>query len=295
MATLRIGISGWRYKPWRGHFYPPDLPQRAELEYASHCFPSVELNGSFYSLQRPQRYAHWYAQTPDDFMFAVKAPRYITHVLRLREIDTAMANFFASGLFELREKQGPILWQFPPNLKFERQRFDAFLAMLPRDTDQAQRLARHRNHHVKGRARLAIDRTRRLRHAVEVRHESFRDESFIALLRRHGVALVVADTAGKWPLLEDVTAGFMYLRLHGDAELYTSGYGDAVLDDWAQRIRAWASGGQPPDARRASPSSPSKRKSRDVYCYFDNDAKVKAPGDARALMRRLRVDWPRAN
>lgn len=292
VATLRIGISGWRYKPWRGRFYPAGLPQRAELEYASHCFPSIELNGSFYSLQRPRSYAHWYAQTPDDFVFAVKAPRYITHVLRLRHIDTAMANFFASGLFELREKQGPILWQFPPNLEFERERFDAFLSMLPRDTVQAQRLARRRNRHVKGRARLTIDRKRRLRHAVEVRHQSFRDERFVALLRRHGVALVVADTAGKWPRLEDVTAGFMYLRLHGDVQLYTSGYGNAALDDWARRIRAWTSGGQPRDARRVSSSAPPRRQSRDIYCYFDNDAKVKAPGDARALMRRLHVAWP---
>lgn len=292
VARVRIGISGWRYKPWRGRFYPDDLPQRAELEFASRRFPSIELNGSFYSLQRPQDYARWHSQTPDGFVFAVKAPRYITHILRLRHIDTAMANFFASGLFELREKLGPILWQFPPSLKFDPAVFDAFLALLPRDTAQAQRLARRHDQRVHGRARLAFDRPRRLRHAVEVRHESFRDRHFIALLRRHGVALVVADTAGKWPLLEDVTAGFMYLRLHGDAELYASGYDAAALDDWARRIRAWAGGRQPPHARRASPSLPPQRKSRDIYCYFDNDAKVKAPGDARALMQRLRVAWP---
>lgn len=292
MAHMRIGISGWRYKPWRGRFYPADLPQRAELDYASRCFPSIELNGSFYSLQRPQSYAHWYAQTPDDFVFAVKGPRYITHMLRLRGIDTAMANFFASGVFELRAKLGPILWQFPPSMTFDRERFEPFLALLPRDLEQAQRLARRRDHHVKGRARLAIDRNRRLRHALEVRHESFRDPAFIALLRRHGVALVVADTAGKWPLLEDVTAGFMYLRLHGDAELYTSGYGDSALDDWARRIRAWSEGRQPGDARRMASAKPPPRKSRDIYCYFDNDAKVRAPPDARALMRRLHVEWP---
>jgi uncharacterized protein YecE (DUF72 family) len=219
VAQTRIGISGWRYKPWRGRFYPAGLPQRAELEYASHCFPSIELNGSFYSLQRPESYAAWHAQTPSRFVFAVKGPRFITHMKRLRDIEVPLANFLASGLFELRGKLGPILWQFPPNMRYDRERFEAFLQLLPRDTVQAQALARRHDHHVKGRARLAVDRNRRLRHAVEIRHESFRDADFIALLRRHGVALVVADTAGKWPLLEDVTAGFMYLRLHGDTEL----------------------------------------------------------------------------
>ncbi|HET7300876.1 MAG TPA: DUF72 domain-containing protein [Oleiagrimonas sp.] len=288
---LHIGISGWRYKPWRGRFYPDDLPQRAELEYASRQFPSIELNGSFYALQRPKSYARWREQTPPGFVFAVKAPRYITHILRLRDIDTAMANFFASGLFELRDKLGPILWQFPPSMRFDREHFERFLDMLPRDLEQARKLALRRDYHVKGRARLAIDRNRRLRHAVEIRHESFRDTAFIAMLRRHGVALVVADTAGKWPLLEDVTAGFMYLRLHGDEELYASGYGDAALNDWARRIRAWSEGTQPHDARRVSEAKPPPRKSRDIYGYFDNDAKVKAPGDARGLMRRLHVEW----
>ena len=291
MATLHIGISGWRYKPWRGRFYPDDLPQRAELEYASRQFPSIELNGSFYALQRPESYARWREQTPAGFVFAVKAPRYVTHILRLRDIDTAMANFFASGLFELRDKLGPILWQFPPSMPFDRELFERFLDMLPRDLEQARKLACRRDFHVKGRARLAIDRNRRLRHAVEIRHESFRDATFIAMLRRHGVALVVADTAGKWPLLEDVTAGFMYLRLHGDEELYASGYGDAALDDWARRIRAWSRGTQPNGARRVSDAKPPPRKSRDIYCYFDNDAKVRAPPDARALMRRLHVEW----
>jgi uncharacterized protein YecE (DUF72 family) len=292
MARTRIGISGWRYKPWRGRFYPPDLPHREELAYASGCFASIELNGSFYSLQRPRSYAHWYAQTPHGFVFAVKGPRFITHMKRLRDIEVPLANFLASGLFELRGKLGPILWQFPPNLRYDKERFDAFLRLLPRDSVQAQRLARRHDGHVEGHARLAIDRNRRWRHAVEVRHDSFRDPQFIALLRKHGVALVVADTAGKWPLLEDVTAGFMYLRLHGDTQLYASGYGATALDDWARRIRAWQRGRQPRGARRVASTKPPARKARDVYCYFDNDAKVKAPGDARALMRRLDARWP---
>lgn len=294
MAKLRIGISGWRYKPWRGRFYPDALAQRAELEYASRQFPSIELNGSFHALQKPQSYARWREHTPRGFVFAVKAPRYITHTLRLRDVDTAMANFFASGLFELRDKLGPILWQFPPDMAFDRGRFERFLDALPHDLEAARKLARHRDGHVKGRASLAIDRNRRVRHAVEIRHESFRDAAFIALLRRHGVALVVADTAGKWPLLEDVTAGFMYLRLHGDKELYASGYAAAALAGWARRIRAWQRGAQPRDARRASSARPPARQSRDIYCYFDNDSKVRAPPDARSLMRRLHVDWARA-
>lgn len=288
-GKLRIGISGWRYTPWRGVFYPDGLPQREELHYASRQVASIELNGSFYSLQRPSSYARWYGETPRGFRFAVKAPRFITHIKRLRDADTALANFFASGVFALREKLGPILWQCPPSLRFDAALFDAFLAQLPRDTGQATALARRHDAHLKARALLTPDRPRPLRHALEIRHPSFACAEFVALLRRHGVALVVADTAGKWPYLEDVTADFMYLRLHGDEELYASGYSDTALDDWARRIRAWARGTQPRGAVRASDVPPAKRATRDVYCYFDNDTKVKAPGDAQALMHRLGV------
>ncbi|MDO1530026.1 DUF72 domain-containing protein [Fulvimonas sp. R45] len=284
--SVRIGISGWRYAPWRGRFYPEDLPQRLELHYASRCFRSIELNSSFYALQRPESYRRWHADTPRGFVFAVKAPRFITHVRRLRDIDGPLANFFASGLLELRAKLGPVLWQFPPSLRYDPGLFEDFLARLPRDARQAQALARGHEARL-AHASVAIDRNHRLRHAVEIRHESFACEPFIAQLRRHRVALVVADTAGRWPLLEDVTAGFMYLRLHGDRELYASGYGDAALDDWARRIRAWRRGGQPQGARTVSPGRPPARTSRDVYCYFDNDTKVKAPFDAGRLARRL--------
>jgi uncharacterized protein YecE (DUF72 family) len=285
---IRIGISGWRYAPWRGVFYPPDLAQRRELEYASRVFSSIELNGSFYSLQTPSSYARWHDDTPGDFVFAVKGPRFITHIKRLREIDKPLANFFASGLLRLHGKLGPLLWQLPPTLRYDRGLLDAFFALLPRDTEQARDLARRREPaRMRGRTALAIERKRPMRHAVEVRHESFCDESFIALLRRHDIALVVADTAGKWPYVEDVTAGFVYLRLHGDSELYVSGYGDAALDRWARRIRAWADGGEPEDVHKVSNKAPKPRKSRDVYCYFDNDAKVKAPFDAQALIKKL--------
>jgi uncharacterized protein YecE (DUF72 family) len=287
-ARIRIGLSGWRYAPWRGGaFYPEDLPQRRELEYAASHFPTLELNGSFYSLQRPEYYAEWRDATPEGFVFAVKGSRYITHLRRLKEIETPLANFFASGLLELGPKLGPLLWQFPPQLPFLPERFDAFFALLPRDTEAAAALARRHDGRLEGRASCRTDAKRPLRHAVEIRHDSFRDPAFIALLRRHGLALVVADTAGRWPLLEDLTSDFVYLRLHGDEELYASGYSDAALQRWAERIAAWTAGGQPADARLASGTAPRKRAGRDVYVYFDNDVKVHAPYDAAALARRL--------
>lgn len=288
MARIRVGISGWRYAPWRGSFYPPDLPQRAELEYVSRRFPTLEINGSFYSLQRPESYAQWYAQTPPGFVFSLKGGRYITHMLRLRGIEEPLANFFASGPFNLREKLGPLLWQFPPNFRYDRARLEHFFRLLPRDTAMACSLARRRSAWMKGRVRLAIDAPRPLRHAVEVRHESFLDPSFIALLRTHRIALVIAENAGQWPMPEDVTADFIYIRLHGDKELYRSGYSDRALTRWARRIDAWHAGGEPADARRICAPLRSASKPRDVYCYFDNtDVKLRAPVDARSLLRKL--------
>ena len=287
MARIHIGISGWRYAPWRGVFYPAGLAQDRELEFASRALPTIELNGSFYSLKTPASYARWHDATPEDFVFAVKGGRYITHMKRLKDVEAPLANFLASGLFNLRRKLGPILWQFPPNFRYDGERMARFLERLPRDTGQALALARGCDARMKGRSRLAVDRVRPLRHAVEIRHESFVDESFIALLRRHRVALVVADTAGKWPYLEDVTTDFVYLRLHGDRKIYASGYTDRALDRWAARIRAWSRGAEPPDANRASDRPPPTRRSRDVYCYFDNDVKVRAPFDAQRLMDKL--------
>jgi len=288
-GCVRIGISGWRYAPWRGVFYPQALPQRCELSYASRVFSTIEINGSFYSLQSPQSYAAWYADTPADFVFAVKGPRFITHMKRLREVRRPLANFLASGVLELREKLGPILWQFPSSFRFEPERFGSFFGLLPKDTGAALRLARAREPHLHGRSSLAIDAVRPLRHAVEVRHESFRAPDFIALLRRHGIALVVSDTPGKWLQLQDVTADFLYLRLHGARQLYASGYTPAALDAWARRIRAWRAGREPRGGERASPKRARPRAARDVYCYFDNtDVKLRAPADAQSLARRLR-------
>ncbi|MCW1978351.1 DUF72 domain-containing protein [Xanthomonas campestris] len=285
--SIRIGISGWRYARWRGTFYPTGLAQRRELAYAGRCFPSVEINGSFYSLQRPESYQSWHDETPDDFVFAVKGPRFVTHMKRLRDCEQALANFFASGVLRLGPKLGPILWQLPPTLRFDDAVLDAFLSSLPRDTEAAFALARKRDTTLMhGRTALSIDRKRPLRHALEMRHPSFCDPSCMKLLRKHKVGVVVADTAGKFPYLEDVTANFVYLRLHGDAQLYASGYSDHALDRWGERIAAWAAGGEPSDAQRVGPRA-SKRARRDVYCYFDNDMKVHAPFDARGLMQRL--------
>lgn len=293
---VRVGVSGWRYPPWRGAFYPVGLPQRLELRYAASIFPTVEINGSFYSLQRPQSWARWYAETPEQFVFSVKGPRFITHVLKLRGVEQPLANFLASGVLALREKLGPILWQFPPGMPFDASRFEAFLDLLPPDTAAALKLARRRHPRMHGRSHLAIDVARPIRHAVEIRHESFLDERFIAMLRARNVALVIAETARKWPMPWDITAEFMYLRLHGNRELYRSGYGPAALSRWAGRIVAWQRGREPADiprgAVRVATRTRGRAAGRDVYCYFDNtDEKMRAPVDARNLMRRLGAAW----
>jgi uncharacterized protein YecE (DUF72 family) len=298
MATIRVGISGWRYTPWRGQFYPTGLPQRLELWYASRILRTIEINGSFYSLQRPEYYAQWYQETPQDFIFAVKGPRFITHMKRLRDIEAPLANFFASGVFNLREKFGPILWQFPPQFRYDAEKFETFFQLLPHDTKSAVKLARRRDYRLKGRSRLAIDTARPLRHAVEIRHESFLIPQFIDQLRQHNIALVVAETAKKWPLTLDVTADFVYMRLHGDKELYRSGYSDRALARWASRIDAWSKGNEPVEPGHVSLAKAPRTKGRDVFCYFDNtDVKLRAPVDAQSLMRKLgaqpgRPVWP---
>lgn len=292
MSEIRIGISGWRYAPWRGVFYPEGLPQARELAFASRAVNSIEINGSFYALQTPQRYAGWRDDTPDDFVFAVKAPRYITHVRRLKDIDEPLANFFASGVLQLGAKLGPILWQLPPSLKFDAQRLANFLQRLPQDHHAASQCARHCAERLKKDGAFASPGKGTLRHAMEIRHDSFRDPAFIDLLRQHKVALVVADTAGKWPCLEDLTSDFVYLRLHGDAELYASGYTEAALRNWARRIRTWHRGQQPGDAQLAGRREDACKGGKRVYCYFDNDLKVRAPFDARNLLQRLKLDGP---
>jgi uncharacterized protein YecE (DUF72 family) len=291
MAAIHIGISGWRYTPWRGEFYPKGLTQSRELQFASRAVNSIEINGSFYALQRPERYAQWYADTPAGFVFSVKAPRFITHIKRLRDIHKPLANFFASGVLELKEKLGPILSQFPPNFKFDPELFESFLEQLPHDTEQAAALARQHEPRLNGHASLKAYGKKPVRHAVEIRHESFIDPAFVRLLKRYNTALVIADTAGKWPYREDLTSDFVYLRLHGAEELYASGYTPQALQRWGDRIEAWHRGQQPADPQLIAPrQKPKVRKSREVFCYFDNDIKVRAPFDARRLLEQFHLD-----
>ena len=265
-----MGISGWTYAGWRGDFYPKGLRQREELAYAASRLTSIEINGSFYSLQRPASYASWAAQTPDDFVFAVKGGRYITHLKRLVGVEAALANFCASGVLALGPKLGPFLWQLPENLGFDADKLDAFLKLLPRTTTAVAQLGRgHDDKLTADRTLTRADADRPVQHALEFRSPTFATEEAYAILRAHEVACVLADTAGRWPRVEQDTAGFRYARLHGDRELYASGYGDKALDGWADRCRSWRDAGQ------------------DVFAYFDNDAKGYAPHDAVALISRL--------
>ncbi len=267
-AVIRIGISGWTYPRWRGEFYPPGLVHRRELSYAAEQLTSIEINGTFYALQRPDSFTRWGEETPADFVFAVKGGRYITHLKRLREVRPALANFFASGVLALGPKLGPLLWQLPPQLAYDAGLIEDFLALLPRTAAQAARLgAEHDDKLDTDRVMLTPpDPDLPLRHAIEVRHDSFTGADFARQLRTHQVAGVLADTAGRWPKLEHPTADFVYLRLHGDTELYTSGYDRASLQRWAERIAGWNGDGL------------------DVFAYFDNDVKVRAPFDAITLI-----------
>ena len=273
-GTTRVGISGWTYPPWRGVWYPKGLAHRRELEFASRRLSSIEVNGSFYALQRPESWQAWREQTPADFLFSVKAGRFITHMKKLRDVETPLANFFASGLLALGDKLGPVLWQLPPNLGFDEARMRDFLSLLPHTTTAAARLAAQHDERMEGRSWVTTDTDRPLRHAVEVRHATFETDAFLDLLRAHEVAVVTADTAGRWPLLLEPTTDLAYVRLHGDAELYVSGYDDEALDRWATRVLAWQAGGA------------------DVVVYFDNDVKVRAPVDAERLMARLGLRPP---
>jgi uncharacterized protein YecE (DUF72 family) len=284
---VHVGISGWTYPKWRGVFYPEGLVHRKELHYASRELSSIEINGTHYALQKPKSFAKWRDEVPEDFVFSVKATRFITHIRRLKDCEEPLANFFASGLLVLGPKLGPILWQLPPSFRYDEERLEDFLKLLPGNSEDAERLAR--------KATLASDRiwTRaqegsRFRHCMEVRHDSFMVPEFFAQLRRYRVAFVLADTAGKWPYAEDVTSDFMYLRLHGDSELYVSGYTEEAIQYWAARIRQWRQGRQPGDARLVTPRAKPAKGGRDVFVYFDNDAKVKAPRDAKRLIEALR-------
>jgi uncharacterized protein YecE (DUF72 family) len=285
-AKIRIGISGWRYQPWRGVFYPTKLSQKNELNFAAETFRSIEINGTFYSLQRPSSFEKWAADTPADFMFTVKGPRYITHMRRLRDVEAPLANFLASGVLLLGKKLGPILWQFPPNFQCDLAKMETFLKLLPQDTTAANRTAKKHDEWL--RKRVAFDKTgesRRVRHAIEIRHQSFATAEFLELLRKYNVALVCADTV-EWPRITDVTADFVYCRLHGPEVLYANGYDAKSIKRWSQWVSTWSRGGQVRvDRIQKQKSVP--RIPRDVFVFFNNDLKVRAPFDAKSLVRLL--------
>ncbi|WP_245616074.1 DUF72 domain-containing protein [Phycicoccus jejuensis] len=271
-GRIRVGTSGWTYPRWRGDFYPRGLVRREELRYAAERMGALEVNGSFYSLQRPTTYAHWREEVPDGVELAVKGGRFVTHLKRLRDVEVPLANFFASGVLALGPTLGPVLWQLP-----ERQEYDAalladFFALLPRTVGDAAALARRHDAKVpEARALTRAPRglaSRRIRHALEFRSATFCTDEAADLMRRHDVATVVPDTAGRWPTADAVTSDLVYVRLHGDTELYASGYSDAALDRWAERCRGWA-------------------QHHDVVVFFDNDARGHAPHDAVRLIARL--------
>jgi uncharacterized protein YecE (DUF72 family) len=269
MGVVRIGVSGWLYPGWRGAFYPKGLPQKRELAYVGAEFPTVEVNGTFYSLKRPADFARWYGETPKGFVFAVKGSRYITHMRKLVDVEAPLANYFGQGVLALEDKLGPVLWQFPATTRFDHARFARFFDLLPRSRKAAAKLARRHDYRLKGRALTHVETDAELVHCIEVRNRSFACEAFYGLLRDQGLGLVVSDSPNHWPLLHEVTRDVVYMRLHGDTELYASGYLKSSLADWARRIRAAS-------------------KQADVYVYFDNDEKVLAPRDAETLAGLLK-------
>ncbi|MDT3379694.1 DUF72 domain-containing protein [Labrys neptuniae] len=284
-ADIRIGISGWAYPPWRGDFYPEGLPHRDELAYASTMFRTIEVNSTFYRLQSPATFGRWFDQTPEDFTFAVKGPRFITHVKRLRDSSAPLANFFASGVLRLGHKLGPILWQLPPNFRFDADLLADFLRRLPRNTTSALRIARQHDDKLRTEPWLKTAGEQPMRHALEIRHQSFLVGDFITLLREADVALVCADSVD-WPLVMDATSDFTYCRLHGSKQLYRSAYGAKAIDLWAKRAKAWAQGRKPVESRFIGPARDISRR-RDVFVFFDNTDKLQAPHDAQGLMERL--------
>jgi uncharacterized protein YecE (DUF72 family) len=267
---IRVGVSGWTYPRWRGDFYPSGLRQKDELTYAAERMTSVEINGSFYSLQRPTSYERWRDTTPDGFVFAVKGSRFITHMRRLDDVETGLANFFASGVLALGDKLGPVLWQLPKSFAFDAERLSSFFRLLPRTRADAGRFARGHDAKVSGdRVFLGPVPDGPIEHVLEPRHPSFGSPEALNLLQANDIGTVWGDAAGKFPVIDADTSGVRYVRLHGHTELYASGYSSRSLDQWAVRCRTWADAG------------------RDVYVYFDNDARGRAPWDAVGLIDRL--------
>jgi uncharacterized protein YecE (DUF72 family) len=286
-GQIRIGMAGWRYDEWRGTFYPEKLTQKRELEFASRQLDSIELNGTFYSTQRPKSFQSWYKETPDDFVFSIKGSQFITHIRKLENVETALANFFAQGMLCLGKKFGPILWQLPPNFSIDLKRLETFFKLLPRTQKTAAAYARQRDEWMASRSWLEVEEDLPLHHAVEVRHNSFAVPEYVSLLRENNIALVVADTV-KWPCMMDVTADVVYCRLHGSEKVYPDGYTAEAIDAWAHRVIAWSRGEEVTDGKRVHSEPGPKRDARDVFVYFDDDVKVRAPFDAMSLSSRIK-------
>ena len=271
MAPPLIGVSGWSYDSWRGDFYPEGLARTKQLTYLASRMPAVEVNGTFYSLQRATTFRRWAEQTPEDFAISLKGSRYVTHLLRLRGVEQALANFFASGVLELGPRLGPIVWQLPATITWDHDLIDGFLALLPRTTEEVGRIAqRHDDRLPPERATTTPLVSAPVQHVLEVRHESFVTPEFEELLRRHDVAAVRNDAPKPWPVLDIASTQVAYARLHGHTRLYASRYSDAGLDAWARWCEGWLEAG------------------RDVHVYFDNDSEGHAPHDAIRLLDRLR-------
>lgn len=286
MTEIRIGMSGWTHDCWRDGFYPKKVTRKEELSYASRKVTSIEINGTFYALQKPETFQRWYGDTPDDFKFSVKAPQFITHVLRLRECEEPLSTFLASGLLCLKEKLGPILWQFPPYMTLKDNRFEEFAKILPHTSLEAAELAKNHSAHIKDRAWTKAGGKFRMRHAFEFRHPSFMKPEFIDMLRSYGIAVVFADSGKSSPYCEDLTSDFVYLRMHGDKPTQKKGYSLLELKRLAKKIELWSNGKQPRGAQTVSKGKPTPGE-KDIFVYFDNNATETAPIDALRLTKLL--------
>jgi uncharacterized protein YecE (DUF72 family) len=288
MSKIRVGISGWTYPDWRGTFYPKGLVQKRELEYASRQMNSIEINGTFYSLQRPTSFQNWYRQTPEDFVFSMKAPQFLTHILRLKDCKEPLCSFLASGLLCLQEKLGPILWQFPPYVTLKDNRFEKFAKLLPHDTRHAARLSKKHNPRFADRVWTEAGGDYPVRHVFEFRHPSFQNAAFIEMLKAHQIGVAFVDSGGKSPYFEDLTSDFVYIRMHGDHPSFKKGYTESALKRMADRIKIWAKGGEPKNAVCVSQKKPVPGK-KEIFVYFNNDEKLNAPQDALRMLNLLKI------
>lgn len=276
-GTIRVGLSGWTFAPWRGGFYPPSLPRQHELHFAANCFATLEINDTFYATQSAETFRLWRAQVTGGFQFAVRGPRTVTHTLRLRAPEPALGCFFASGVLLLGPHLGPILWRLPSNLAFDPDRLNRFVDLLPTDTYQAADLADRHDTRLLARPWMDLDRNRPLRHALEIDHDSYRDPCFLRLLRERNIALVCNDAAIA-RRFAPMTADFVYCRLHAAAD-----YDGPSLTAWATRTRQWAQGTEAEATGRRG------LRRRDVFIYLDTIRRHRAPANALELVRRLRA------